>query len=288
MNMRHLTIISAIASVLLMSVSCEMISNLLHDDEVVAKVGRNKLYRGDVESLIPEGIASEDSLAIAQQYINTWAADLVFQDVAQQKLSKSEKNLTKEIEQYTNALLKYRYEQLYINERLDTAMTDTEVNEYYEAHKETFKLNYPIVKARFIRLIPNSINTEVVRKKISSDDPDDQVEFDNIVYSYAEKYNDFGGRWVEITSLAREFGTDYGTVIAQMSGSFVEMKDADGRVSLAYISNYLRSGNIPPVEFCHDKIENVIISVRKQALLNDLERDLLEEARESGLFETFE
>ena len=73
-----------------------------------------------------------------------------------------------------------------------------------------------------------------------------------------------------------------------MRNSFVEMTDAEGRICLAYISDYMRSGNVPPVEFCRDIIENVIISARKQTLLNDLERDLLEDARVNGVFEIFE
>lgn len=286
--MRRLAYIFVVLLAFAAAQSCEMVSTFIHDGEVVASVGRNKLYRHDLEGLIPAGLPAEDSLALAQQYINSWAADLVFLGTAQQKLSKSEKNLTKELEQYKNALLKYRYENLYINERLDTTVTDAQVEEYYENHKESLKLDYPIVKARFIRIIPGTISVDKVRKKIASDASEDLVDFDSIVYSCSDRYNDFGGAWVEITALAREFSIDYGTLISQMRNSFVEMEDSEGRICLAYISDYMRSGNVPPVEFCRDIIENVIISARKQTLLNDLERDLLEDARENGVFEIFE
>lgn len=283
--MRRLAFIFIAFATLLAAQSCEMVSSFIHDGEVVASVGKNKLYRHDVESLIPAGLPSEDSLALAKQYINSWAADLVFLSAAQQKLSKSEKNLTKELEQYKNALLKYRYENLFINERLDTTVTEAQVQEYYESHMETFRLDYPIVKARFIRVIPGTVAVDKVRKLIASDKAEDIVEFDSMVYSSSDRYNDFGGAWVEITALAKEFSVDYGTLIAQMRNSYVETTDSEGRICLAYVSDYMRSGNIPPVEFCRDMIENVIISARKQALLNDLERDLLKDALETGVFE---
>ena len=135
--MRRLAYILIALLTLVATQSCEMVSTFIHDGEVVASVGKSKLYRHDLESLIPAGLPSEDSLALAQQYINSWAADLVFLGAAQQKLSKNEKNLTKELEQYKNALLKYRYENLYINERLDTTVPDSQVEDYYENHKES-------------------------------------------------------------------------------------------------------------------------------------------------------
>ena len=46
--------------------SCRAISSLLHDDEVVAEVGRHYLYRSEVASLIPDGTSEEDSLRLAQ------------------------------------------------------------------------------------------------------------------------------------------------------------------------------------------------------------------------------
>lgn len=286
--MRRQVIILAVLASALCAQSCELVSSFFHDDDVVAKVGHKRLYRSEVEALIPAGTSPEDSLSIATRYINTWASDLVHYRIAEERLSKSEKNISKEVEQYRNALLKYRYEQKYVEEKLDTAVTAEQIQEYYDSHQQSLVLTYPIVKARYIRLAPETVPGDKVRKLLASDDPEDQMELDNVVYSCSEKYNEFGGRWVEITTLAREFNTDYGTLMSQMSGSFVEMKEADGHVDIAYISSYMRSGNVPPVEFCREKISNVIISTRKQALLNDLEQELLEEARVTGLFETFE
>lgn len=286
--MRRKVIISAVLASVLCVQSCGFVSPFFHDDDVVAKVGRKKLYRSEVEALIPAGTSTADSLSIATRYINTWASDLVYFKVAEEKLPMGSKNLTKEVEQYRNALLKYRYEQMYVNEHLDTTVTPEQILEYYEGHQQSLLLAYPIVKARFIRLAPGAVSGEKVRTLLSSDDPEDQMELDNVVYSCSEKYNEFGGKWIEITALAREFGTDYGTLLSRMNGSFVEMDEPDGHVNMAYISNFMRSGSVPPVEFCRDKIGDVIISMRKQTLLADLEQELLKEARETGLFETFE
>ena len=110
--------------------SCKLVNSILHDEEVVAKVGNSMLYKSEVTRLIPQGISGDDSLRLAMQYINSWASDMVYLDVAEKQLSKEQKDVSKELEAYRRSLLKYRYEQLYVNERLDTAVTTDEIEEY--------------------------------------------------------------------------------------------------------------------------------------------------------------
>ena len=129
--------------------SCKTITSFVHDGRVVAKIGNHKLYASDLNAYIPDSASPEDSTRLALQYINSWASDMAFIDVAEKELSKSEKNVDKELEDYRRSLLKYRYEQKYVNQRLDTAVTDAQIEKYYEAHIETFKLSLPIAKARF-------------------------------------------------------------------------------------------------------------------------------------------
>ena len=120
-------------AVLLAVSSCQLVHRVsdttseLFGDEVVARVGRHKLFRSELSGYIPTGASPEDSLALAQQYINSWAEELLFLDMADAQLSKEEKNVDRELEEYRRTLLKYRYEERYINERLDTLITDAEV-----------------------------------------------------------------------------------------------------------------------------------------------------------------
>lgn len=137
-----------IAAVLLLC-ACNAIGSLLHDGEVVASVGENKLYSTELAGYIPSGVSPEDSTRLADSYIEAWTRDMRFIELAEKELSKEEKDVTRELEEYKRTLLRYRYEQKYINQRLDTAITAGQVEEYYKAHKEMFRLAAPVVKARF-------------------------------------------------------------------------------------------------------------------------------------------
>ena len=126
--------IGIILALLASVVSCKMVNQLqetaseLFRGEVVARVGDHKLYRSQLDDYVPSGLSPEDSAGLARQYINAWAEDLLLLDMAE------------ELEAYRRTLLGYRYRQLYIDRRLDTLVTDEELERYYRVHQERFKV----------------------------------------------------------------------------------------------------------------------------------------------------
>ncbi len=281
MKVRNVILFGAL---LLCLLSCERISNFIHDDEVVAKVGREKLYRSQLENYIPSGLSSEDSTNLALQYIKSWATEKLFVGLADSQLSKSEKDVTKELEEYRNSLLRFRYEQRYLNERLDTVITYSEIETYYNGHKDLFVLDVPIVKARFLDIMNDSPNRERIVKKMSSSDYDDLVEADSLAYSSALKYFDYSDRWITAVALAKEFGTDYATMLSGLKNGYIEVDSGNGDLQVAYICDIRRGGTLAPIEYCEDRIRDIILSNRKHALFTDLERDLLDDALDKQNF----
>ena len=221
---------------------------------------------------------------LAKQYINTWATELVYLKIAEEQLSKTEKDVTKELEDYRKSLLKYRYEQLYVNERLDTAVSDDLVEEYYNTHQEKFILSRPLVKARFLSISDESPAKEQIRKRMSSDEVEDLVEADSLAYSSAYKFTTWSNAWIDAAILAREFPMDYETMLSQMKKQWVETVDTLGVAKLAYIQDVIKKGQVAPIEYSTPAIKDIIISTRKQTLISTLEQDLLNDARENGKF----
>ena len=278
-------IVSIMMIVLTTCLSCRTISSFLTGEEVVAEVGSSKLYRSDLDKVIPRGISQEDSVRLSIQYINTWASDLVYLTIAEQQLSKAEKDVSKELEDYRKSLLKYRYEQLYVNERLDTAVSQELLEDYYLSHQDKFRMKRPLVKARYLCIAHDSPTLEPIRKRMSSDDIDDILEADSLAFSSAIKFTTWDESWQDISVLAREYAIDYATLLTMMNKKgWIEHKDTAGVVRLTYISQINGEDAVAPIEYCAPMIRDMIISARKQALVNSLERDLLKDARENGQF----
>ena len=281
---RRLYILAIISVVLPAVSSCRAISSFLANDEVVAQVGQEKLYRSDIDKVIPKGVMPDDSTRLARQYINSWASDRVYLKIAEQQLSKAERDVTVELEDYRKSLLKYRYEQLYVNERLDTSVTDENVEEYYLSHPDKFVLERPIVKARFLNIASDSPSLKLIRKKMSSMEVEDLVEADSLAFSSALKFTTWSDKWIDVAILAKEYMMDYSDVLSEMNKGWIEIADTTGQVRLTFVSELMPKGKVAPLEFCEGKIRDIIISTRKQKLIMNLEQDLLNDARENGQY----
>jgi hypothetical protein len=143
------------------------------------------------------------------------------------------------------------------------------------------------MKARFLSIYADSPGLEPIRKRMSSSDVEDLVEADSLAYSSAMKFTTWNDEWIDVSELSMEFGMDYQTFLEQVRGNWVEKKDTTGLVRLAYISEMKRTGEMAPIEYSAPSIKDMIVSARKQELVNGLEQDLLNDARENGKFKIY-
>ena len=283
--MRRIVNITAILVIVLPALSsCRAISNFLRSEEVVAEVGHTRLYRSDLDTVIPQGLSAEDSTRLAAQYINSWASDLVYVTIAEQQLSKAEKDVARELEDYRKSLLKYRYEQLYVNERLDTAVSDEKVEEYYNAHLDKFVLRRPLLKARYLCIHTDSPSLDKISRMMGSSKVEDIVEADSLAFSSAMEFSTWGEGWIDVTVLAGKFDMSYDALMSSMRNRWVRLDDTLGITDIAFVSEIMMPGEPAPVDYVSDNIRDIIISARKQALVTSLEQDLLKDARENGQF----
>ena len=283
--MRRLLGVIAIIGIVLPSLSsCRAISNFLRRGEAVAEVGMERLYRSELDAVVPKGIPAEDSIRLARQYINAWASDRIYVSVAEEQLSKSERDVAKELEDYRKSLLKYRYEQLYVNERLDTAVSEDKIEEYYNAHREDFRLARPLVKARVLRIHTDSPMLDKIKKKMGSSDPSEIEVADSLAFSSAIMFASWDEEWRDVTLLARELGLAYGAMPDVAGNRWIRQDDTTGVTNLAFVSDVIRTGEYAPIDYMSARIKDIIISTRKQHLISALEQDLLNDARENGKF----
>ena len=255
--------------------------------EVVARAGDHRLHRSELEKFIPAGVSPEDSANLASRYIKAWAEDLLMVDMAEAQLSASEKDVSKELEQYRRSLLKYRYEQLYINQRLDTLVTDAEIETYYTENAGRFVLERPVIKARYLIIPADSRLLKRIKSMMSSSDDTEVTEAEQLAYTAAIKYSDMSDTWIDAITLGQELGVDYKVLLSSIKNGFAEIKDDSGNLHLAYIQEMIPEGKTAPLEYCRERISDLVLSARRHQLQLDLEESLLEDARKNNKFVTY-
>ena len=262
---------------LILLTSCESIGNLFSGDKV-ARVGSYVLYERDLRSLIPLGTSKEDSIQMVQQYINSWAVQNLKQIQAEQELSSEEKDITAEIEEFKKTLLAYRYEKLYVEQRLDTLITEKECEDYYRENLHYFISSTPIFKARVIKINPLSSNYLQIKKLYKSTKEEDLHQLDELCSEYAEKYIDFDGQWTVPQQPADYVGITPDQCVELLgAGNSFEVENPANHY-FVYIDVMNNRGKVAPFEYVEPKIKESILSKRKQQLLQSLEQDLLRDA----------
>ena len=275
---------------LMAAVGCQMVHRVsdtaaeLFGDAVVARVGEHRLMRSELAAYIPAGVSSEDSLALAQSYIKSWAEELIFLDMAEKHLSAEEKDVTKDLEDYRRTLLKYRYEERYINDRLDTLISDEAVRNYYREHMDKFLVDRPLLKVRYMVIPADSRSLKTIKELMSSDDAMDAIAADSLAFTAALRYVDSSDAWMDAILLARDLGTDEVSMMSALRNRTIEFKGDDGLLRVAYVVDMVQKGSPAPLDYCEERIKDILLSARKHELVGGLERDLLNDALAKGKF----
>ncbi len=255
-------------------------------DTVVAKVGDKVLYASEVKNLIPEGTTTADSINMLEQYVNSWAIKHLLLSKAENELSGSEKDVEQELEDYRTSLLVYKYEKIYLEERIDTSITEEECRQYYDNFSANFTLNNSVVRARIIKISEKSPNLERIRKMYKAQSIEEIDELERLCYNSAERYNNFNNEWVDISNIAREIPYDVQMCEREAwSKSYIETKDSLYQYLVFFLDKIAPDGTAP-FEYYNSRIKEIILSKRKQQLIADLEKNLVQEALENNTLKT--
>ncbi|MBE6225298.1 MAG: hypothetical protein E7122_08805 [Bacteroidales bacterium] len=258
--------------------SCTLYESITKGDKVV-QIGRAALYKTDLEKVIPKGIAPQDSALLAKQYIDSWAIKQLMLQKAEEQLPKDERDVEKLLEDYRTQLLVFRYENKYVEERLDTNVSLMEREEYYRAHQGSFVGKNGVYKGRLVKMQNGSPNMQVMKKLAKSREIEDLEALEQLAYNSAYKYSNFNDNWVDLNIVAKEIGVPLGELHRLMAkdGTSVEVVDTV-YTNILQVLEYVAPGEVTPFEYNSGKIKEIIISRRKQELLSALQRDILRDA----------
>ena len=88
--------------------------------------------------------------------INVWISKQVILHVAQSVLSPQEMDKSKQLEEYKNDLILFDVIQKLSHERLDTSVSEVEIEEYYDNNPKDFELARNIIKLKFYKFKPEA------------------------------------------------------------------------------------------------------------------------------------
>ncbi|MGW8181307.1 MAG: hypothetical protein ACWGQW_21460, partial [bacterium] len=132
----------------------------------VARAGERILYLDEIPSgLVVQGMSEADSISAVQSYIRRWSRKELMAIKAEANLTPDYKaEVNRQLNEMRNNLLIHQYQQQLLIEKLDTSVTEDELEEYYVDNLSTFTLTTNIVKALFIKLPQTTPDLDIIRR----------------------------------------------------------------------------------------------------------------------------
>ncbi len=254
----------------------------------LAKVGDEILYLEEVESLIPDDLGKEDSLLLAEDYIKKWITAELLIKKAGENLTAAQRDVSRELEEYKNSLITYRYKKELMAEKMDTLVRTEEINDFYNANENNFILANDIIRAVYVKIpLEDSNHSQAIEicKRITGDDLSEIQEF---CLRHAETYNLYVNNWVDARIVLQnlpEMPDDPAGYFA--SGAAIEKND-EKYYHLVYVLAYKLKGSIAPLEYVSENIRDLIINNRKTDFLKKVEEDIYTEGVRNQKFKLYE
>jgi len=272
-------LILSLVIVSLLAVTCTKQST--EDVSPIVKVNDNVLTKADLEASIPKGLTSEDSIIAAEHYIYTWINDHLKYAVASKNIA-DKKNIEQLIENYRKSLIIYQYEEQLISERLSNKIDNQSMLDYYEANKDKFKIDRPLIKGLSLRVPIDASQIDKIKVWYKSLTPTNIANIENFCVRNAVGYGYFVDNWVDFNELIENWPTKYkDESIIIKSGKYLEQKD-DNYYYFLHITEYLLPEDNAPFEYAQSMIKEILINQQKIDFLKAIEDDLYNKALNNG------
>lgn len=254
----------------------------------VATAGSTILYLDQIPRLIQPGSSEADSTAIIQNYINKWAKkELLFQKAEENLSPELKDEIDKQLEETRSNLVIYQYQRQMMLERMDTLVSDAEMENYYASNKESFLLSSNIVKALFIKLPVETPNVDRIKLLARSNEQSNLQQLETICYQFAEKFDDFNEEWVPLDRLSVELPQEIENEENFLKRTtFFESSDSVN-LYLITIRDYRLRSTLAPFEYVRDDIKRIIWNNRRFEFIQALENGIYNDALKENNFKIF-
>ena len=251
---------------------------------ILAKVGDKVLTADKIQEMIPSNLPREDSLLLVEDYIKKWVKQELLIKKAEENLAPVMKDVTRELMEYRNSLIIYRYKNDLIHQKMDTVVTDREMEQYYDENRKNFNLSRNIVKAVYIKILKDVAQPNLVKSFCENTTQQGLRELKDFCVQYSKGYGIFIDSWVEFDVLLKNIPVEI-TDQQRFLERYEHIEHSDSSFYyFAAIKDYRLVNDYAPIEYVSDNIKSLILNKRKLDFLKKVEEDIYTEGLRNRKF----
>ncbi|MBN8696847.1 MAG: hypothetical protein J0L87_09965 [Bacteroidetes bacterium] len=255
--------------------------------EPVAKAGDAILYYDDIKDLVPAGTSSKDSILLIKQFVDNWVREVLVIQKAEQNLDEEQKNVEKQLNDYRKSLITYIYEKELVKQKLDTVVSDAEIEAYYNSNKAEFELKDNIIKVIYVKVSKKAPGIDKLKKWYRSDNMKDREQLASYCHQFADNFYLDDSSWLLFDDLLKEIPIQtYNKELFLQNNRLVEVSDSLNHYFLS-IKDFKIRNSSSPLSFEKENIKNIILNKRKLALINSMKQDVYNDALNNNKIEIY-
>lgn len=256
----------------------------------VARVDRHRLSADEATAALPKGVEGSDSINYVDAFVDRWIVGQLKLHEAERLFSASADDIDRMVEEYRNSLLIRKIEQHCLDTELDTELTDAEVEEYYNAHRDEFRLKSPVVKGCVVAFGDDYRRRERLLQLMRSDREEELRDFEELCLKNRFFFVKFDN-WVDFSELAANLpllrSAERRNDEAMLSKRGVQQIRHDRTYYCFRIFDVLREGDRMPLSMARESIERIIMNGRRMDVLRRYEERILQQALSEGRVEKY-
>lgn len=276
-----------IIALLVLITSCKFTGRRLSEDPI-ARVHDRYLFPSDLSDLQVSGMSEKDSAMIVKNYVDRWVRTQLMVAQAEANLTEEEKDLKKQLENYRSSLLIYKYKQSLLNDKLDTIVSDSEIQTYYEQNPSNFLLSNHVIKGVYLKVPRTAPNLWRVRSWYRSTNEDDIENLEEYCYENADVYEWYNENWVYFDDIVRKIPVKIDNKESFLRyNNRIDVRDSTHQYFLS-IREYKLAGTTAPLSLVADDIKSIILNKRKINFVQGLENEIYRDAQNRNYFEIYQ
>lgn len=246
---------------------------------LLASVGDEELYQADLNYLFTHNrYTFDDSVALVKSYTEQWVEEQIMVQEAAKTDKIDREIIDKRVENFRNDLIIYELENALLTEKLDTTITDEEIQAYYRENQKEFQLNDYLVKVLYIKIPFDAPDIEKIGQSYKLTKPNDLESIQEYAKVYASNFYYDAENWIYFDDILKEVplhDINKDKFILKKSKTRFE---EGGFYYFLNIIDYKLKNTISPLNFETQNIKDRILNIRVRNLREEIKNEIITNA----------
>ncbi len=264
-------------------------------NRLLARVNKNLLYEGDIKNLVEGNYDSLEKEKILRKSIDDWVEKQLIIAEAQRQKDYDEIDIEQRLLEYKYALIVHNFLEKQISEKINTVISEEEINNYYEENLSDFELKGNIVRGKFAVIPKNTPNRVNFERLFLSDKEESLTKLIDYCKVNAVSCDLDYNEWHKFDDIID--GTPLQGITRDKLITLKRIKrsrlykitwEKDNYIYYFNIKEFKILNQISPLDFVRKKIIDTILYKRKMDLKRIILKEILEKAKIHKDFEIYD